>query len=127
VSDLRPSAKKSGRPLAPQTIAIRNAILELPAEQKQMTVRGVLYALTVRDVVEKSEAGYRQVQRQVLLLRREAAKLGAEAVELDAIRPDKLKELIENAIASHIDWADWGKEQVVEQSEREILERMVAA
>jgi hypothetical protein len=62
--------KKSGRPLAVQTVAIREAILELPCEQEMMTVRGCFYALTVRGVVEKSEAGYRQVQRQALLLRR---------------------------------------------------------
>ncbi len=36
-----------------------------------MTVRQVFYALTVRGVVAKTEAGYRQVQRQVLLMRRE--------------------------------------------------------
>ena len=65
------SAKKSGRPLAPQTIAIREAILELPREQRQMTVRGIFYMLTVRGIVDKTEAGYRQVQRQVLLLRRQ--------------------------------------------------------
>jgi hypothetical protein len=51
-------------------VAIRNAILDLPGKQEQMTVRGIFYALTVRGVVEKSESGYRQVQRQVLLLRR---------------------------------------------------------
>jgi hypothetical protein len=67
----RRSAKKSGRPLSKQTIAIRDEILELPYEQEQMTVRGIFYALTTRGIVEKSEAGYRQVQRQVLLLRRE--------------------------------------------------------
>jgi len=69
---LRPTAKKSGRPLAAQTIAIRKAILALPDEHDQMTVRGIFYALTVRGVVAKTEPGYRQVQRQVLLLRREA-------------------------------------------------------
>ncbi len=65
------SAKKSGRPLAPQTIAIREAILELPREQRQMTVRGIFYMLTVRGIVDQTAAGYRQVQRQVLLLRRQ--------------------------------------------------------
>jgi hypothetical protein len=74
VSDrlLRPTTKKSGRPISEQTIAIREEILELPFEQEQMTVRGIFYALTTRGIVEKSEAGYRQVQRQVLLLRRES-------------------------------------------------------
>jgi hypothetical protein len=66
-----PTTKKSGRPLAPQTIAIRDAIIDLQYEHETMTVRGVFYALTVRGVVDKTEAGYRQVQRQVLLARRE--------------------------------------------------------
>jgi hypothetical protein len=53
------------------TREIRSAVLALQSDAKQMTVRGVFYALTVRGVVEKTEGGYRQVQRQVLLLRRE--------------------------------------------------------
>jgi len=69
----RPNAKKSGRPRSPHTIAIRDAIDELTSEQEQMTVRGIFYALTVRGVVAKTEPGYRQVQRQVLHLRREGA------------------------------------------------------
>ena len=67
----RPSAKKSGRPLAAKTLAIRDAVIALQAEGQRMTVRGTFYALTVRGIVDKTEAGYRQVQRQVLLLRRE--------------------------------------------------------
>lgn len=47
------------------------------------------------------------------------------AVELDAIPPDKMKELVEDAIKSHVDDDAWEKEQAVEASEREILERML--
>jgi hypothetical protein len=36
-----------------------------------VTVRQMYYLLTVRGAVEKSEAGYRQVQRQLVLMRRE--------------------------------------------------------
>jgi hypothetical protein len=68
---LGPRTTKSGRPLASQTIAIREALEELEYEFEQMTVRGAFYALTVRGVVDKTEAGYRQVQRQALLARRE--------------------------------------------------------
>src|SRR5207247_5503443 len=50
---------------------IRDAVVALTDEYDKMTVRQVFYALTVRGVVEKTEAGYRQVQRQVLLMRRE--------------------------------------------------------
>jgi len=38
---------------------------------ERMTVRQVFYALEVRGVVEKTEGGYRQVQAQVLKMRRE--------------------------------------------------------
>jgi len=68
---LRTTTTKSGRPLSEQTIAIRDELEELTFEFEQMTVRGAFYALTVRGVVDKTEAGYRQVQRQVLLGRRE--------------------------------------------------------
>jgi hypothetical protein len=60
-----------GRPLAASTLTIRDAILDLQYEHERMTVRGIFYALTVRGVVEKAETGYRKVQRQALLLRRE--------------------------------------------------------
>lgn len=66
--------KSSGRPkgsLAPHTIAIREAIETLQYVHEVMTVRQVFYALTVRGIVDKTEGGYRQVQRQVLLMRRE--------------------------------------------------------
>jgi hypothetical protein len=62
---------RGGRPVSEQTLAIRDAIDDLQYEFEQVTVRGAFYALTVRGVVEKTEAGYRQVQRQALLMRRE--------------------------------------------------------
>jgi hypothetical protein len=48
------------------------------------------------------------------------------AVELDAIPPDKLRGLVEDAIISLIDRDAWEKEQAVEASERELLEQMAA-
>ena len=48
-----------------------------------------------------------------------------DAVELDAIPPDKLKMLVEDAIVGHIDPDAWRREQQVEESERQILERMI--
>jgi hypothetical protein len=54
----------------------------------------------------------------------EASKFGAEAVELDAIPPDKLTSLIEQAIRRQIDPQAWRMEQATEKSEREILARM---
>jgi hypothetical protein len=56
----------------------------------------------------------------------EAHKFAGEAVELDAIPPNILIELVQTAIVDLIDADAWRREQVVEQSEREILERMAA-
>jgi hypothetical protein len=49
----------------------------------------------------------------------EAEKWGAKpAVELDAIDPDRLKELVEHAITSHVDADQWEAEQAIEDEER---------
>ncbi len=57
----------------------------------------------------------------------EAHKWTSDAAELDAIPPDRLIGLVENAIVNLIDSDAWEKEQAVEESERLILERIVAA
>lgn len=66
-----PKNRRGGRPVARQTLAIRDAIDGLRAEFDQVTVRGAFYQLTTLGVVEKTQGGYRQVQRQALLMRRE--------------------------------------------------------
>jgi len=66
------ATKSKGRPLAPKTIAIRAAIVSLTRRYEKMTVRGIFYKLVDAGVVEKSETkGYRPVQRQVLIMRKE--------------------------------------------------------
>lgn len=66
------ASNSRGRPLAAETIALRDAILGLTVDYKVMTVRGAFYALVSRGVVEKDETrGYRRVQQQVLKLRHE--------------------------------------------------------
>ncbi len=70
----RSARKPAGRPkgsVSKATVAIREAVLALQDEYDEMTVRQAFYALTVRRVIEKKEAGYRQVQRQILAMRRE--------------------------------------------------------
>jgi hypothetical protein len=47
------------------------------------------------------------------------------AVELDAIPTDRLLQLVEDAIVDLIDPDAWNKEQAIEASEREILERLI--
>ncbi len=68
------TTKRRGRPpgsIAAKTIAMREAILALTAEHKEMTLRGVFYALTTTGIVPKTKEGYRAVGRQVLAMRRE--------------------------------------------------------
>ncbi len=70
----RSAKKMRGRPpgrISGHSQAIRDAVDELRSEYPTVTVRQAFYALTVRQVVEKTENGYRQVQRQILNMRRE--------------------------------------------------------
>ena len=57
----------------------------------------------------------------------EAAKFGAEAVELDAIDPDQLKGLVQEAILAHVDPHAWSVEQAVEAEERQGLLALAGA
>ncbi len=43
---------------------------------------------------------------------------GKPCVELDAIDPKRLMNLVENAITSHVDEHAWKIEQAIEQEER---------
>jgi hypothetical protein len=49
----------------------RQALYEIVAEQKPMTVRQVFYQATVRHIVEKAETGYDKVQRDLVEMRRD--------------------------------------------------------
>jgi len=67
-----PSARK-GRGLGRATLELRECILDIlddGDEETSWTVRQLYYAVTVAGGVQKTEAGYRQVQRQVLEMRR---------------------------------------------------------
>ena len=55
----------------------------------------------------------------------EAEKWGAIAVELDAIKPDKLIALVEEAIVGHVDEHAWIVERSVEAQERAGLRSLV--
>lgn len=72
---IRTSTKKTARGLGRETLALRESILDMVATgyiEPPFTVRQAFYRLTTIDAsVEKTEAGYRRVQRQILHLRRE--------------------------------------------------------
>ncbi len=82
------------------------------------------YAPGVPVHVERLAVTERQVQEWNLPTRPakksdpEAAKWGDVAVELDAIDPDQLIELVQEAIVSHIDADAWQVEQAVEREEQ---------
>jgi hypothetical protein len=48
----------------------RDSLFEIVEAMKPMTVRQVFYQATVRDIVEKSEAGYNKVQTDLVLMRK---------------------------------------------------------
>jgi hypothetical protein len=48
--------------------ARRTALLDIIEDQQPMTVRQVFYQATVRDLVEKTEAGYTKVQVDLTLM-----------------------------------------------------------
>ena len=54
-----------------------------------------------------------------------AAGFRGGSVEVDAIPPTILREIVEDAITSHIDPEALRLTQVAEQSERDILTRMI--
>jgi hypothetical protein len=62
---------KRGRATKIQIQDRRQALYEIVAEQKPMTVRQVFYQATVLGVVEKVETGYDKVQRDLVEMRRD--------------------------------------------------------
>ena len=50
--------------------ARRAALLDIIREKKPMTVRQCFYQATVRNLVDKSEAGYDKVQTDLVVMRR---------------------------------------------------------
>jgi hypothetical protein len=66
--------KRRGRPkgaISAKTRELRDAVDELTRKFERMTVRQIFYALEVAEIVPKTEAGYRQVQTQILAMRRQ--------------------------------------------------------
>ena len=91
-----------------------------------MTVRQTFYALEVAGIVEKTEAGYRQVQKQVLRMRREDI-LPWEFIT-DGTRWQRKPEsfdTVEDAIVEHVDMRSWAIQQSIEHEEREVLYELV--
>jgi hypothetical protein len=94
----RTSPIKRRRATAGEMKARRERLLELARELAPATVRGVYYAATVRQLVEKTEAGYDQVQRMLVTLRR-SGELPFSAIT-DGTRFQRKPESYSNAEAA---------------------------
>lgn len=64
--------KRSRRTKAEVSL-LEDAIYDVARMEKPCTIRGVFYRVMSRGLVPKTEAGYRQVQNRVLLMRRRGA------------------------------------------------------
>ncbi|MEZ5592533.1 MAG: hypothetical protein R3F53_18250 [Gammaproteobacteria bacterium] len=70
MADLRVNPTR--RPLHKKTVTLRRKLLDLlDTLDKPVTCRQVFYQASVHGLVNKAETGYRQVQRQLLEMRRE--------------------------------------------------------
>lgn len=82
-------------------------------------------AVTRLAVTEAQIAGWKLPTRPAKASDPEAHKFGAQAVELDAIPPNKLITLVEDTIINLIDPHAWSIEQAYEAAERELLAELV--
>jgi hypothetical protein len=64
------SAIKRSRMTNAQIAELEAAIYEVCEQERPLTIRGCFYRVMSRGLVEKSEKGYKQVQRRALLMRR---------------------------------------------------------
>jgi hypothetical protein len=67
------SAIKRNRRTGAEIEDLENAIFAVTEAEQPCTIRGVFYRVVSRGLVVKTEAGYRQVQNRVLLMRRRGA------------------------------------------------------
>jgi hypothetical protein len=70
MSEIQASPNFAKRGPYKRTVGRRDALIGIVASNRPCTVRQVFYQATVAGIVEKSEAGYGEVQRDLVLLRR---------------------------------------------------------
>lgn len=86
---------------------------------------GTPISFTLLGVTDEQVATWSLPTRPAKASDPEAAKFSGPAVELDAIPPDRLQSLVENAITSLIDERQWNVEQAVEAEERAGLQALL--
>jgi len=99
--------------------AFRTIARDLPQHAPGVPITVELLAVTDEQVIE-----WNLPTRPAKSSDPEASKFDGAAVELDAIPPDRLVELVENAIVDHIDPHAWKVEQSAEAEERRLLLQM---
>jgi hypothetical protein len=106
----------------------RQHLYDIVSAGQPMTVRQVFYQATVRGIVEKAESGYAKVQTDLTLMRRaaRAKNFGSISVELDAIEPNTLRDIVSNAIEKHLPEHQYEVLKAAEESERKLIARLVA-
>ncbi|WP_157791015.1 hypothetical protein [Bradyrhizobium elkanii] len=114
----------------------RSALYDIVAAMKPMTVRQVFYQATVRNVVEKTEAGYTKVQTDLVQMRRtgelpyswlaDNTRWQRRPRTFDGIEPGTLRELVETTIHRHLPRRQFDILKAAEESERSILKDLVA-
>jgi hypothetical protein len=130
---------KRSRASKSQMEARRAALFKIVQAMKPMTVRQVFYQATVAGVIDKTEGGYSKVQIDLVTMRRDGELPYAwladntrwqrkpltftaiVSVELDAIPPDELRNLVRTCIEVHLPANQLRVLQAAEQSERDIL------
>jgi hypothetical protein len=125
----------------------KDALLIIVREMKPMTVRQVFYQATVHGIVDKTEAGYRIVQNDLVNMRvavtpeqieqwslpsrptklsdSRSKGFGDISVELDAIPPHNLRALVETLIQNHLPPEQFDILKAAEQSERQLINGLV--
>ena len=84
-----------------------SALIDIVVEIAPATVRQVFYQATVRGVIEKTDTRSKNWR--------------GDSVELDAINPNKLRELVEEVLEEHLPEEEFAVLKAAEASERELL------
>jgi hypothetical protein len=130
----------------------RNDLFNIVAKGKPITVRQAFYQTTVHNIVEKSEAIDQTLRemaplaeiefRRVAVTRDQIDELGLPtrstktsdsgsktfgeiSVELDAIDPNLLRQMVEDVITEHLPVHQFEVPKAAEEGERDIIQRLV--
>jgi hypothetical protein len=90
---------------------------DAPIEYRQLAV--------MREQIEEWSLPTRPAKKTDSEYARWVREYGTEAVELDAIPPNRLLGLVEEAVLNYVDKWEWEMEQLVEEEEREGLAKLL--